>query len=87
MKRRMFIALVLVCAVMLAGIAGSYAVLERPADLHPVSSIAFLREWIEEINRADEEMEKQGYHAVRKTLFMQFTEDDEPYTPVSSITA
>ena len=87
MKRRMFIALVLVCAVMLAGTAGSYAVSESPADLHPVSSIPFLREWIEEINRLDEEAERQGYHPVKKTLFMQFTEDDEPYTPISAITA
>ena len=87
MKKRVLIVLVLICAVMLTGITGAYAASESPADLHPVSSIAFLREWIEEINRMDEEAEQQGYHPVRKILIMEFTEEDEPYTPVRAITA
>ena len=74
--------LALLCAAMIAGWQSAYA-----ENAHPVSSIPSVQEWIEESNRTDEEMEKQGYHAVRKILIMQFAEDDEPYDPIWTITA
>ncbi len=54
---------------------------------HPISSIPFLREWIEENNRVDAEMELQGFHAEKRILIMEFTEDDEPYHPSRAISA
>ena len=80
--KRMLAVLALLCAVMIAGWTGAYA-----ENAHPVSSIPFIREWIEESNRMDEEMEKQGYHAVKKILIMDFAEDDAPYNPTGTVTA
>ena len=69
--KRTLIALALAFALTLPGLPGACAGAESPenqdpeaAGQHPVSSVAFLREWIEENNRMDEEMERQGYHAV-----------------------
>ena len=74
--------LALVCTVLFA--CGTIAYAE---NAHPVSSIPFMREWIGEINRADEEAEKMGYHPVKKILIMEFTEDEAPYDPAGTITA
>ena len=45
------------------------------------------QEWIEENNRMDEEMEQQGYHAVKKQLYLSLTEDAEPYAQVGTVAA
>ena len=74
--------LAIVCTVLFA--CGTIAYAE---NAHPVSSIPFMREWIGEINRADEEAEKMGYHPVKKILIMEFTEDEAPYDPARTITA
>ena len=62
--KRTLIALALAFALTLPGLPGACAGAESPenqdpeaAGQHPVSSVAFLREWIEENNRMDEEME------------------------------
>lgn len=52
---------------------------------HPVSSVAFLREWIEEDNRMNEEAERQGFHPVKQTLFLAFTEDGGAGEPVETV--
>ena len=95
----MVIALVLICALLFSGKTDAYASFADPENqnrkttevseecLHPVSSIEFMREWIDEINQSDELMEQQGFHAVRKNIFMSFAEDDTPYTPIEKITA
>ena len=51
---------------------------------HPLSSIGILREMIEESNRLDEAAEQMGFHPLKTILFMSFTEDDEPYSPIST---
>lgn len=93
------IALILTCAFMFLAGTGAYAASGSQGDpgtetaeisdgsLHPASSIAFLREWIEENNRMDEEMEQQGYHAVKKQLYLSLTEDAEPYAQVGTVAA
>ena len=93
------IALILTCAFMFSAGTGAYAASGSQGDpgtetaeisdgsLHPASSIAFLREWIEENNRMDEEMEQQGYHAVKKQLYLSLTEDAEPYAQVGTVAA
>ena len=95
----MVIALALVCAFLFSGGTDACASSADPESqnrkttevsedfLHPVSSIEFMREWIDEINQSDELMEQQGFHAVRKILLMTFVEDDEPYTPIEEIAA
>ena len=92
--KRTLIALALAFALTLPGLPGACAGAESPenqdpeaAGQHPVSSVAFLREWIEENNRMDEEMERQGYHAVPKQLYLSFTEDAEPYAPAETVAA
>lgn len=97
--KRTVIALALICAFLFScgtDAYASFAVSESQDQkttevsddcLHPVSSIEFMREWINEINQSDELMEQQGFHAVRKTLFMSFVEDDTPYTPIENIAA
>ena len=96
---RMLIALAMICVCMTSGRTGLYAgaeSMENPdremagifgSEQHPVSSIAFLREWIEENNRIDEEMERQGYHSAGKTLYLSFTEDSDPYEQTETIAA
>ena len=81
MKRRV-IALVLICAFLFSCGTDAYASFADPESqnqkttegsedsLHPVSSIEFMREWINEINQSDELMELQGFHAVKKILLM-----------------
>ena len=95
----MVIVLALLCALLSSGRTDACASSADPESqdrktaevsesfLHPVSSIEFMREWINEINQSDELMEQQGFHAVRKTLFMSFVEDDTPYTPIENIAA
>ena len=95
----MAIAMALICALLFSNRIDAYASSADPESpnqqtaevsedcLHPVSSIEFMREWINEINQSDELMEQQGFHAVRKTLFMSFVEDYTPYTPIENIAA
>ena len=95
----MAIALALICAFRFSGKTDAYASFADPENqnpkatevsedcLHPVSSVAFMREWIDEINQTDELMEQQGFYAVRKYLLMSFAEDDTPYTRIEKIAA
>ena len=97
--KRTVIALALICAFLFScgtDAYASFAVSESQDQkttevsddcLHPVSSIEFMREWIDEIHQADELMEQQGYHAVRKILLMSFAQDDAPYAPIEKIAA
>ena len=54
---------------------------------HPVSSIEFLRKWIDDNNETDKIMEQQGYHAVKKILYMSFVNDDAPYNQIKELAA
>ncbi|SCW68548.1 hypothetical protein SAMN02910456_02583 [Ruminococcaceae bacterium YRB3002] len=54
---------------------------------HPLSSIEFMRELIDEINQSDAQMEEQGYHPVRKILLMSFVEENTPYNRIEEIAA
>ncbi len=95
----MVIVLALLCALLSSGRTDACASSADPESqnrktaevsesfLHPVSSIEFMREWINESNQSDEFMEQQGFHPVRKILLMSFTEDDAPYTPIEKIAA
>ena len=97
--KRMVLVLALVCVFMISGGTCVYAGAEIPENpgmetagtpdsgRHPVSSIAFLREWIEENNRMDEEMEQQGFHSTGKILYLSFAEDSEPYAQAGTIAA
>ena len=52
---------------------------------HPVSSIPFIRDDIEEMNAYDAQMEEQGYHALKSTIYMGFTGDGETFEPIDTI--
>lgn len=88
-QRKKWFLIVLVCAFMISGGTGVRAASESPENLeqHPVSSIAFLREWIEEDKQMDEEMEKQGLHSPGKILYLSFAEDNEPYAQTEAVAA
>ena len=95
----MAVAMVLICAFLFSGRTAAYASSADPESqeqkttevsedgLHPVSSIEFMREWIDEINQTDEIMEQQGFHAIKKYLLMSFAEDDAPYSRIEKIAA
>ena len=53
-------------------------------DAPALSAIPVLREMIEEDKRANEEMEKMGYHALPVGLYAVLTESSEPYAPIDT---
>ena len=78
-------ALIVICLLLLCPAANSGAAEGAlSGNTHPLSAIPVLREMIEENNRADEEMARMGFYALRTMLFMKFVEPAEPYAPIDA---
>ena len=86
LKGKAVACLIIICLLFFGCLAVNDGLAESTGaeEAHPLSAIPVLREMIEEMNRADEEMARMGFYALRSILYLEFVEAAEPYAPMDA---